>query len=71
MPFVPSLYTVGRIARHLQEPIHRIEYVLTTRRGIEPAARAGRLRLFNSAQVEQIRRAIAEIDVRTSKEVGR
>lgn len=71
MRFVPSLYTVGRIAQHLQVPVHRIEYVLATRRDIVPAARAARIRLFNSTQVDQIREELAAIDARASKEARR
>lgn len=68
MPFVPFLFTVGKIARHLHVPVHRIEYVLATRRDIVPAARAARLRLFSSAQVDLIRQALAAIDARAWKE---
>ena len=55
---VPNLRTVGVLATEVGEPLHRVLYVLRTRPQIRPAARAGRLRLYDSDAVEQVRSAI-------------
>ena len=57
---VPTLRTVGVIARELGEPLHRISYVLRTR-PILPTARAGRLRLYDREAVGMIRNAITSM----------
>lgn len=59
---VPQLITPGAIARRLDQPIHRILHVLATRPAIRPAARAGRVRLYDREAVERVRREIARID---------
>lgn len=59
----PGLITPGVIARQLGEPIHRVLHVLATRAAIRPAARAGRIRLYDRGAVEQVRREIARIDL--------
>jgi hypothetical protein len=66
MAAAPSL-TVGVIARRLNEPLHRINYVLRTR-GIKPAGIAGAYRVFTEEQVAQIVAELAEIEAR---EAGR
>lgn len=58
---VTPLMTVGRIARLLRQPVHRISYVISSRR-IRESARAGRLRVFDLTAVAQIREALAAID---------
>lgn len=58
----PHLITPGAIARKLDQPIHRVQYVLATRPAIRPAARAGRIRLFGRDAVDQVRNEIARID---------
>ena len=60
----PRLRTPGVIAAELGEPLHRIVYVLRTRPHIKPAARAGRLRLFDADAVAMIRHALNAIDAR-------
>jgi DNA-binding transcriptional MerR regulator len=47
------LSTVGEIARQNSVPIHRVEYVVRSRR-IVPAAKAGNARVFDDAQVARI-----------------
>jgi hypothetical protein len=66
----PSLLTAGRIASALGVPLHRIQHVLATRSHIRPSARAGTLRLFDMAAVEQIRHELDEMDSRRRRNVG-
>ena len=61
---IPTLRTPGVIARELDEPLHRVLYVLRTRPFIKPSARAGRFRLYDLAAVAQIRHALNAIDAR-------
>ena len=53
----PDLWTTGRVAAFLRVPLHRVQYAITSRR-IPPAARAGRLRLFNREGVQRIADAL-------------
>lgn len=57
----PSMPTTGEIARSLDEPTHRVEYVIRTR-GIAPCGRAGNARVFDEAAVELIRSELERID---------
>ena len=61
---VPRLKTPGVIASSLGEPLHRVLYVLRTRSHIEPAARAGRLRLYDREAVAMLRHELNAIDAR-------
>lgn len=64
--------TPGRIAEKLGVPLHRVDYVLRSRRHIVPSARAGRLRLYDAESVACIRHELSAIDARTrSITVGR
>ena len=56
-----ALPTVGVIARRLQRPIHRVNYVIDTR-GIEPIGKAGHARVFTEGAVEKIAAALESID---------
>jgi hypothetical protein len=58
-----ALATVGEIARRIDEPLHRIEYVIRSR-GIRPAAVAGNVRVFDEAAVERIAAALRGIERR-------
>jgi len=51
---VPVALTIGEVARQLQVPLHRAEYLVRSRR-IQPVARAGNARLFSEADVRQLR----------------
>ena len=62
----PALLTPGRIAERLHVALHRVTYVLRTR-AIEPAAKAGTLRLYDLAAVARVRRELEGIDARTSR----
>jgi len=57
-PIVP---TVGSIAGRLGVPVHRIRYVIESRR-IEPTGRAGNARIFTDADVEQIASELRRIE---------
>ena len=65
---VPVVPTVGQIARRLNEPLHRIEYVIRTR-NIRPVSRAGNLRVFSEADVTYIASELRRIDA--DRESGR
>ena len=49
-------------------PLHRVNYVLQTRRYIVPSARVGRLRVYDADAVACIRHELSAIDVRTKKQ---
>ena len=61
---VPALRTPGVIAQELGIPLHRVQYILRTRRFITPSARAGRLRLYDSQAVALLRQALREVSGR-------
>ena len=60
---VPRLMTVGEIAKRLNQPVHRIEYLIQARR-IRPRAMAGNARCFDDAAVAELRRHINTLDAR-------
>jgi len=66
----PALNTAGRIAQTLGVPLHRILYILRSRKHIRPTARAGRLRLYNLASIASIRHELNAIDARQSAREG-
>lgn len=59
---VPTAPTVGEIARRIDQPIHRVEYVIRAR-GIRPTAIAGNARVFSEADVDRIAAEMRQIDV--------
>ena len=61
-PPEPQLITPGTIAREINQPIHRVLHILATRSAIRPAARAGRIRLYDRQAIEAVRREITRID---------
>ena len=61
----PPLNTTGRIAANLGVPVHRVQYVISSR-DIRPAAYAGRLRLFDHEALARIRHELNAIDARCS-----
>ena len=63
---VAKLRTPGVLAADLGVPLHRVQYILQTRDHIQPAARAGRLRLYDREAVALIRHEINAIDARRS-----
>ena len=58
---VPSVPTVGEIARRCKAPIHRVEYVIRSR-DIRPIGRAGNARVFAEPDVARIESEIRRID---------
>ena len=56
-----ALLTIGEIARHINQPLHRVDYVIRTR-GIQPLARAGGSRVFSKQAMEEIAEALSQID---------
>ncbi len=59
---VPKLRTAGVLAADLGVPIHRVLHVLRTRSHIRPTASAGRLRLYDRAALEQVKKELEAID---------
>ncbi len=62
-PTITISPTVGEIARRLGESLHRIEYVIRSR-NIQPASRAGHVRIFAEADVAHIADELRQIDAR-------
>jgi hypothetical protein len=60
----PKVRTAGSIARELNEPLHRVAYILNTRSHIRPMCRAGRLRVYDCVAVAQVRHELNAIDAR-------
>lgn len=58
---IPSMPTIGEIARRLDVPQHRIDYLIRAR-GISPCGRAGNARVFNDEAVDLIRSEIDRIE---------
>jgi hypothetical protein len=61
---VPILLTPGKIAEALGEPLPRILRILASRPHIQPAARAGVLRLYRKRAIEDVRAELQSIDAR-------
>lgn len=62
----PRLNTPGSLAKALSVPLHRVLYMLRTRRHIRPSARAGTLRLFDRRARAMIRHELNATDARRS-----
>ncbi len=58
----PRLRTPGVLAELLGVPLHRVDYILRTRRHIRPTARAGRLRLYDYTALAMLRHELNAID---------
>jgi hypothetical protein len=56
--------TPGRIADDLGVSLQRVVYVLSTRRHIVPAARAGNLRVYDRQALAMIRHELDAMDAR-------
>jgi hypothetical protein len=56
-------WTVGEISDRLNEPVHRVEYVIRSRR-IAPRSIAGNCRVFDDDAVEQISAVLQIIDAK-------
>lgn len=53
-PNVRAELTIGELCRQLSQPLHRIEYVIRSRK-IRPTSRAGHARVFDEADLQRIR----------------
>ena len=58
---IPLARTVGVIARSIEQPIHRVEYVIRACR-IQPISRAGNARVFAEEDVQRIAGELQRID---------
>ena len=67
---VPTLPTVGEIARRIGCPLHRVEYVVRAR-GLRPKERAGNMRVFSEEDVAYIAAEIRRIDAERGGVDGR
>ena len=56
-----SFNSLGDVASQLEVPVHRVEYVIRTRR-IRPLIRAGGRKLYSDATVQRIASEIQRID---------
>ena len=64
-PYLPQpLPTVGEIARQLDVPLHRVEYIIRSR-NLRPIGKAGNARVFSA---ETVRRISAELERSLHKE---
>lgn len=61
MSSVPSLPTVGEIARRLSAPLHKVEYVLRSRE-VQPAGRAGNALVYSDADVAFVASELRRIE---------
>lgn len=50
----PGILTVGEIARKLDCPVHRVQYLITSR-NIKPIQRVGGYRIFSNDILEKLR----------------
>ena len=66
----PQLRTPGVLARDIRVPLHRVLYVLRTRQHIRPAARAGRLRLYDREALALVRHELNAMDARRNEREG-
>ncbi|HEX6986068.1 MAG TPA: hypothetical protein VF170_11870 [Planctomycetaceae bacterium] len=67
---LPRLKTVGVVAALCGVPVHRVEYVLRTRRHIRSAAIAGAARLYDRRAVAMVRHELNAIDARRADRQG-
>ncbi len=58
---IPILLTIGEISRRLDQPIHRVEYVLRSR-NVAPAGWAGNARVYVEADVTFLTAELRRID---------
>ena len=59
--------TVGEIAARLGQPVHRIEYVIDSRR-LRPTAWAGHARIFSESDLQFIESVLRKMDA--DREIG-
>jgi hypothetical protein len=64
-----SFLTVGEIARRLNLPLHRIEYVIRSRR-IQPTGWAGHARVFGQKDLDTIAAELSRISAARNEATG-
>lgn len=62
----PAMPTIGEIARRLNAPVHRIEYVIRSRQ-IQAVSTAGNARIFSEADVTYIGSELRRMDEEQGK----
>jgi len=55
--------TPGEIARQLDVPTYRVQYVINSRR-IQPVFWAGNVRIFSKADADRVGKIVRELDAR-------
>ena len=66
----PRLTTAGVIAAEAKAPLHRVLHILATRPHIQPAARAGALRLYEREAIAQVHCELSAVDARRQSRKG-
>ena len=61
---IPKLATIGEVANMFKVPLHRINYILSTRPHIRHRATAGMTRCFDDKAIAQIRHELNLINAR-------
>ena len=61
-----KLLTVGDLGQQLDQPIHKIEYLLSSRK-VTPIQRAGRFRLYSRDTVRFLRGEIDQMETRSKR----
>ncbi len=62
-----QLITTGVIAARLGVPLHRVNYILATRKHIVSSARAGTLRLYDRRALAMVSHKLDAMDARRPK----
>jgi hypothetical protein len=65
---IPRLLTSGEMSRRLKEPLSRIAHILATRPDIQPAALAGRTRLYDNRSMARVK---YELNLAAARRAGR
>jgi len=58
---IPTVPTIGVIARRTGKPVHCVDYVIKTR-NIKPIGRAGNANIYSEADVAHIASELCRID---------
>ena len=61
-----TLLTSGDIANQLNQRFDRVQYILKTRRHIQPIGRAGIYWLYDETALEAVRQEIEAIDLKAN-----
>jgi len=58
-----EVFTIGQLADMLEEPPHRVDYIIRKLR-LKPFDRVGTLRLFTKQQIDIVKNGLYNIQVR-------